>query len=321
MAEPQILRALHGWQPALPLAVAYSGGADSTALLWACAQRFPGQVAAIHINHGLQAAAAQFQAHCQQQCQRWGLPLHVVPVEAKNAPGQSPEDAARIARYQALAHITQAGQALAGTKTIAIAQHADDQIETVLLALSRGAGVAGLAGMRPSWEQGGVRWERPYLGVRSAVIRDELQRLSIDWIDDPTNADSAFTRNRIRNQVLPALLQAFPQLPQTLARSSAHAAQAAQLQDDLAHIDLQSVGSPPAIKALQALSGARLANVLRYWLRTAHGQTPSAAQLAQLAQQLRRCTTRGHQIHIKVGQGYIERRGGVIDWYNPSVLV
>ena len=128
MSELQILRALHGWQPALPLAVAYSGGADSTALLWACAQRFPGQVAAIHINHGLQAAAAQFQAHCQQQCQRWGLPLHVVPVEAKNAPGQSPEDAARIARYQALAHITQAGQALAGTKTIAIAQHADDQI-------------------------------------------------------------------------------------------------------------------------------------------------------------------------------------------------
>ena len=75
MAEPRILSALAGWQPTLPLAVAYSGGADSTALLWACAQRFPGQVAAIHVNHGLQASATDFEAHCEQQCVLWGIPL------------------------------------------------------------------------------------------------------------------------------------------------------------------------------------------------------------------------------------------------------
>ena len=131
MAEPAILAALKGWQPALPLAVAYSGGADSTALLWACQQRYPGQVHAIHINHGLQAAASIFEAHCRAQCAAWDVPLQVVAVNAHPQPGQSPEDAARIARYQALA-----GAALAaveggqgGIQTIALAQHADDHAQ------------------------------------------------------------------------------------------------------------------------------------------------------------------------------------------------
>ncbi len=321
MAEPAILKTLQGWQPALPLAVAYSGGADSTALLWACAQRFPGQVSAIHVNHGLQAAAADFEAHCVRQCAGWGIVLQVAAVHAQHAPRQSPEDAARIARYQALSHLALNSRAEEAIKTVALAQHADDQVETVLLALSRGAGVAGLAGMRSAWLRDGLCWERPYLGLGSQQIRDDLQCLGVDWIDDPTNADAAFTRNRIRAKVTPALQEAFPQFVQTLSRSAAHAAQAAELLDDLAQVDLQTVGAPPAIKPLQALSGARLGNVLRYWLRTVYGQTPTAAQLAQLMRQLRSCTTRGHQIHLKVGQGYIERRGVIIDWYNPSVLV
>ena len=326
MAEVRILSVLKDWHPALPLAVAYSGGADSTALLWACVQRFPGQVFAFHINHGLQAAATDFEAHCQQQCAAWSIPLHIAKVAARNAPGQSPEDAARIARYKALAQLAQAASTQIAIKTIVLAQHADDQVETVVLALSRGAGVAGLAGMRPAWEQGGVRWERPYLATGSAQIggaqiRADLRALGIAWVEDPTNADHGLTRNRIRAQVAPALVQAFPQFASTVARSAANAAQAAELLDELAHMDLQATGSPPAIKVLQALSVARMGNVLRYWLRTAYGQTPSAAQLAQLIQQLQRCTTRGHQIHLKVGLGTVERRGGVIDWYNPSVLV
>ena len=323
MAEPAIVAALNGWQPALPLAVAYSGGADSTALLWACLQRFPGQVYAFHINHGLQASAAVFESHCRAQCAAWGVTLQVVAVNAHALPGQSPEDAARIARYQAL---TQAVLACADAgqgriQTIALAQHADDQVETVVLALSRGAGVAGLAGMRPQWQRAGLQWARPYLGLGSAQIRADLAALGIAWVEDPSNTDTRYTRNRIRQQVMPGLAQAFPQIAQTVARSSANAAQAAELLDDLAQIDLQATGAPPRIGALQALSEARMANVLRYWLRTAHGQTPSAAQLAQLQQQLQRCTTRGHQIHIKVGRGYIQRHRDVIDWYNLPVLV
>lgn len=323
MAEPAIVAALKGWQPALPLAVAYSGGADSTALLWACLQRFPGQVQAIHINHGLQAAASVFEAHCRVQCAAWDAPLQVVAVNAHPQPGQSPEDAARIARYQALAQAAleaaEGGQG--GIHTVALAQHADDQVETVVLALSRGAGVAGLAGMRPQWQRGGLHWARPYLALGSVQIRTDLNALGIAWVEDPSNSDSRYTRNRIRNQVMPGLAQAFPQIAQTVARSSANAAQAAELLDDLAQIDLQATSAPPRIRALQALTEARMANVLRYWLRTAHGQTPSAAQLAQLLLQLQRCTTRGHQIHIKVGRGYIQRHRDVIDWYNPPVLV
>ena len=166
-----------------------------------------------------------------------------------------------------------------------------------------------------------MRWERPYLGIAAAQIRADLQAQGIAWVEDPTNADHSYTRNRIRAQVAPALAQAFPQFASTAARSAANAAQAAQLLDDLAQIDSQTTGSPPAIGALQALSPARQGNVLRYWLRTVHSQTPSAAQLTQLIQQLQKCTTRGHQIHIKVGRGYIQRLGPVIDWYNPSVLV
>src|SRR5512145_1945692 len=101
MTRP-LAQALQDFQPGLPLAVAYSGGADSTALLLACAERWPGQVSAIHIHHGLQAAADGFELHCRDFCARLGVPLQVLRVDARHAPGQSPEEAARSARYAAL---------------------------------------------------------------------------------------------------------------------------------------------------------------------------------------------------------------------------
>ena len=132
-----------------PLAVAYSGGADSTALLLMLAQQYPGQVHAIHIHHGLQTAADDFSEHCKAFCKALGVPLHVVCIDAKSATGQSPEDAARRARYAALSGkvlqlnsiSAQQNHAQLAIKEIAIAQHTDDQAETLLLALSRGAGL------------------------------------------------------------------------------------------------------------------------------------------------------------------------------------
>ena len=321
MGDLQISKALAQWQPLLPVAVAYSGGADSTALLWACAQRWPGQVAAIHVNHGLQHAAMAFEQHCRQQCAGWNIPLAVTAVQAHAAQGQSPEDAARIARYAALAQVASTGVAGMQVQSVALAQHADDQLETVLLAMSRGAGVAGLAGMRPRWQSKGIAWHRPYLDVASDVIRQELTGLGVAWVEDPTNTDERYTRNRIRSLVTPGLRQAFPMIATTAARSAKHAAEASQLLDELAAMDLAQVGGPPVIKALQVLSAPRLANVLRYWLRTVHGAVPTAVQLAELCKQLVCCTTRGHQIHLKIGNGIVERQLGVIDWYNPTVLV
>ena len=313
--------AIADFSPALPMAVGLSGGADSTALLLACARKWPGQVQAIHVHHGLQAAADGFEEHCAALCQSLNVPLWVKRLDARHTPGQSPEDAARQARYKAFEAVAIASKAQAAIKSIAIAQHADDQVETLLLALSRGAGIAGLAAMPARWERAGVVWHRPLLQVAGADIRSWLRLQGQPWVEDPTNTDQRYTRNRIRAQLLPALEAAFPAFRDTFARSASNAAQAAELLDELAQKDLLRVGAPPHITVLQGLSRARQANVLRHWLRVAYATTPSAAQLGELLNQLAACTTRGHRIHIKVGRGFVVRSGPQLGWYNPEVLV
>ena len=295
-------------------AVALSGGADSTALVLACAQRWPGRVRAIHINHGLQAAAAEFEAHCVALCHSLDVPLAVQRVNAQHTAGQSPEDAARQARYQALSHCAHQHWRDA-VQHIALAQHADDQVETVLLALSRGAGLPGLAAMPAQFERFGVTYHRPWLQVPGPLLREALQQAGQVLVDDPTNADTQFTRNRIRADLLPALEQAFPAFRQTFARSAAHAAQAQSLLHELAEQDALQVGLPPQIKALQLLSHARQTNVLRHWLALEHMQA-NAAQMQALLVQVKACTTRGHQIDIKVGHGFVRRDGAVLRCYN-----
>ena len=309
--------AMRAFAPALPLAVGLSGGADSTALLLACARRWPGQVQAIHVHHGLQAAADGFEQHCVRLCRELQVPLSVQRLDARPTPGQSPEDAARQARYKAFEAVALDGKAQAAIKSIALAQHADDQVETVLLALSRGAGVAGLAAMPACWERAGLQWYRPLLRVSAADVRHWLREQGQAWVEDPTNTDERFTRNRIRVQLLPVLEAAFPAFRATFARSASHAAQAAELLEELARDDALAVGLPPQIAPLQRLGRARQANVLRHWLRVDHQTTPAAAQLAELLDQIQACTTRGHRIHIKVGRGHVVRSGPKLDWYNP----
>lgn len=310
-----LAQALRDFSPELPLAVAYSGGADSTALLLACAEKWPGQVSAIHVHHGLQAAADDFERHCRAFCAQLGVPLHVRRVDARHAPGQSPEDAARRARYQVFGEVARGN---ADTiRSIALAQQADDQVETLLLALSRGAGLPGLSAMPAQWQRDGVRYHRPLLAVPGAELRHGLDARGVGYIIDPTNADERFTRNRIRAQLLPVLEVVFPGFRDTFARSASHSAQAQSLLEEVAEQDLLQTGAPPLIARLRALSRARQANVLRYWLRTAHGTIPSAAQLQELLDQLAACTTRGHRLHIKVGAGFVQRQGAMLHWYNP----
>jgi tRNA(Ile)-lysidine synthase len=297
-----------------PFSVALSGGADSTALLVACAIRWPGRVHAVHVHHGLQAAADGFEAHCVQLCKRYNVPLVVQRVNATHAVGESPEDAARQARYQALAEALQNNWG-GHIKDMVLAQHADDQVETLLLALSRGAGLPGLACMPAVAERHGVTYHRPWLDVPGAVLREALGAAGQDWVEDPTNADTRYTRNRIRAELLPVIEQAFPSFRQTFARSASHAAQAQTLLQEVAEQDLQIVGNPPAIKALQQLSEARQSNVLRHWLALEHSQA-SAAQLQALLMQVKACTTRGHHIDIKVGRGFVRRDGAVLRCYN-----
>lgn len=330
-------QAIAVFEPNLPLAVGYSGGADSTALLLACAKKWPGQISAIHIHHGLQAAADDFAAHCEAFCKRINVPLTVKKVDAKHELGESPEAAARNARYSAFSSLNMPIAAVFAASSaikniaynsihitnIALAQHADDQVETLLLALSRGAGLPGLAAMPAAWQRNGIQYYRPLLQVSAAEIRrwlaaqTEFGQGGAPFVEDPTNTDESFTRNRIRAKLLPALDAAFPQFRDTFARSSSHAAQAQLLLNEIAEADLQKTANPPNIKQLQQLSDARMGNALRFWLKTTHQTTPSTAQLNQLIDQIKVCTTRGHQIHLKVGRGFIERKEACVHWYNP----
>jgi len=268
----------------------------------------------VHVHHGLQAAADGFEAHCLTLCERFHVPLVVQHVNAAHAAGESPEDAARQARYRALAEALQCNWG-GHIQHMALAQHADDQVETLLLALSRGAGLPGLACMPAVAERHGVTYHRPWLNVPGQVLRDALKAADEAWVEDPSNTDTRYTRNRIRAELLPVIEQAFPAFRQTFARSASHAAQAQALLQEVAEQDLQQVGHPPAIKALQLLSEARQSNVLRYWLVLEHSQA-SAAQLQALLVQVKACTTGGHHIDIKVGRGFVRRDGAVLRCYN-----
>ena len=316
-------QALHSFAPPLPLAVALSGGADSTALLLACARKWPNQVLAVHINHGLQAAAVQFERQCQQLCDSLHVPLHILQVNANASAGQSPDDAARIARYSALTEFMTEHPQGKACQAIALGQHADDQVETLLLALSRGAGLPGLSAMPAQWIRKGLAFYRPLLEVSSLEIRRWLAQEGQSFIEDPTNTDEAFTRNRIRARLMPVLREMFPQYLDTFARSASHAAQAQVVLDEVAHDDwmrvCNSAENAPEIKKLQALSSARQSNVLRYWLKSYCKSSASAAQLQELLSQIAACTTAGHQIQIKVGSGFVRRSNAELAWYNQTV--
>ncbi len=339
---------MNGFQHHGAVVVAYSGGADSTALLLMALEAEPGKVSAVHVHHGLQAAADDFAAHCEAFCLQRDVPLTVLRVNAKAAAGQSPEDAARKARYKAISeYVLKKNSSIAGIEytqsapelgvnalTVWLAQHADDQVETLLLALSRGAGVDGLAAMAAQFERHGVRWARPFLShdlfMGAGQIRAWLAErgmaarepgsanLGQGWVEDPTNQAQDFTRNRIRAKLLPVLAQVFPHYRETFARSARNMAQAGALLTQQA-IDLTAtVGMPPRIKALQALPQAHQANCLRHWLKTQHQAMGSEAQMNELLSQIAACTTRGHQIRIKVAQGYVLRAGDALAFEAPG---
>ncbi len=299
-------------------AVAYSGGADSTALLLETQKQYPNHTIAFHVHHGLQAAADDFVRHCQAFCEILKVPLHVAYVNANHAAGESPEDAARGARYKALIALAKSNGVVESCGSVLLAQHADDQVETLLLALSRGAGLGGLSAMPTQFERGGVQFERPMLSQKAADIRAQLQADGVLFIEDPTNIDKAFTRNKIRLDVLPALQAAFPEYAATLTRSISHIAEANDLLADLAGIDLQAIGIPPKIKNLQPLASNRQTNAIRFWLKSNYGVVPSTAQLDELLKQIAACQTRGHQIRIKVATGFVSRHEDVLS-YNHTL--
>ena len=330
--------ALQQWWHNLPqprprhVAIAFSGGADSTALLLGAVRLCrptatpslsadrPHTITALHVHHGLQACADRFAEHCAALCAALQQPAAALPctlrhvslhIDIQLQAGDSVEARAREERYCALAQAAHT----AGANMVLLGQHADDQAESVLLALSRGAGVAGLAGMPAHIQRHGMCFARPLLALEPGPLKNWLNTHQVPWIEDPSNINQRFTRNRLRHTVLPVLEQHLPGFRASLVRSARLAAQADTLLQELAELDLQQLGQPPHIARLQTLSPQRQANALRHWLKTEHCVIGSESQILALLQVIAACQTRGHHIHIKVGKGYVVRNGSVLQWH------
>jgi tRNA(Ile)-lysidine synthase len=201
-----------------------------------------------------------------------------VKARVNVAKGASVEEAARFARRAALATALRPGELLV------TAQHADDQLESVLLALLRGAGPAGLAGMAEVAPFAGTRMLRPLLGIERVELLARAQAAELTWIDDPTNADPRFDRNYLRTQVLPALRARWPALARTVGRSARHCAVAAAALERAAWRDVEAAadGTDLAIAVLRRWSPTRRAAALRAWI-THHGaRAPNERHLLQI---------------------------------------
>lgn len=264
--------------------IAYSGGVDSHVLLHATAQLRPQlpniEIHALHIHHGLQPQANEWVQHCYQVCEQLQIPCHICYVKVLQQSGESLEASARHARYHAFI------KNLAPEDILLIAQHADDQAETVLLQLLRGAGVDGLAAM-PRWNVlGQGHLLRPLLDYTREQIMAYAQQANLQWIEDSSNSDLRFERNFLRLQVMPTLKQRWQSISQSLGRVAQHQAEAQTLLHFLAEQDLQicqgSASHQLSIKALLNLPVERQANLIRYWLKKLELTIPSTVKLHRI---------------------------------------
>jgi tRNA(Ile)-lysidine synthase len=264
--------------------VAYSGGLDSRVLLELCAElrrQHPHYgFAAVHAHHGLQAAAEAWAEHCRDVAASHGLPFTLLRVDARPAPGQSPEEAARAARYAALRELIAPGE------TVLTAQHREDQAETLLLQLLRGAGLAGLAAMPERAAFGSGFLLRPLLARSREELRRYAEERRLSWVEDPTNRDPAFDRNFIRHAVMPLLADRWPAVADTLSRTARHCAEAQSILDGVARDLLRSVRHPERptlwVEPLRTYSEADRRLVLREWLKSRRFRPPPAKVLEQV---------------------------------------
>ena len=277
-----------------PLAIAWSGGLDSTVLLHAALARWgAASVRALHVHHGLQPAADDWVTHCENEAARLDVSLQVLRARGQPAPAESVEAWARSVRYRLL---RDAARSL-GACALLTAHHADDQIETLLLAMARGCGLAGLTGIAAQNTRHGVRLVRPFLPLSRDALQAEAQARGLVWIEDPSNQDSTYPRNAVRAQVLPALRVALPGLGAQMQDTLSALAEARALIESVAEADLAQTRAarsdpgpmPPGTldrRAVARLSPPRRTAVWRAWLAGQGEPPPSRAKLAEIEAQL-----------------------------------
>lgn len=294
--------------------IAYSGGVDSHVLLH-CYKQLGLPVRAVHVHHGLQAVADDWVLHCQKICDEMDVPLNIIYVDAKKRQGDSPEESARKARYQALK------ENLAQGEFLVTAQHLNDQAETFLLQLFRTASAAGLAAM-PAYKQFGKNIHiRPLLSFSRKEIEDYAQENKLHWVEDPSNLDAAFDRNYLRKEVLPKLEGRWPEIATQLSTVASLQSNNLQVLEDMAAIDLAKtlsvqnnssgfsiikVISMLSINVLSNLSVPRLLNLLRYWIITTVEIQPTRKLLEEIESSL--INSQADAIPEIVFSGYMFRK-------------
>ena len=272
----------------LRVAVAYSGGGDSTALLHAAsllAARGTIALFALHVHHGLAVDADAWRDHCRAEAERLGATFDSERI-AIDAAGLSLEGEARRLRYAALVRLCERHDCA----ILMTSHHADDQAETVLLHLLRGAGVGGLAATaRERWIDD-VLLLRPLLDIPAATLRARVAEHELTVVEDPSNQDRRFTRNALRLEVMPALRRIAPTVAQRLVRTADHAASMQALLDEIGDEDLGEASADLDVDRLADLSPARAANALRVWIARRGMRAPSAASLKEMLEQLLHAT-------------------------------
>lgn len=269
------------------LMVGFSGGLDSTVLLHVLAAQpsLRSKLVAVHINHGISPNALSWQQHCAQCCQVLGIQFITESVQfARSA---NVEEQARIARYAVFSSL------LTAEDCLLLGHHQDDQAETVLLQLFRGAGIDGLAAMSTLSHLGAGTMARPFLNYSRAQLAQYARVHQLSWIEDESNQELIYSRNYLRQQIMPLLVKKWPGVVATIARSALHCQQAKSNLDVLATQDMKTSSEPDglsssslSIDSLSNLNFARLANVLRVWLRNNQVQLPSTATFHRLINEL-----------------------------------
>ncbi|MCP3671001.1 MAG: tRNA lysidine(34) synthetase TilS [Gammaproteobacteria bacterium] len=269
------------------LLIAYSGGMDSHVLLhaiWGLRSELTAEIHVVHVNHGLQSDASVWAESCSDFCVSHQIPITVVEVDATPAKGESREAAARDSRYRAICSLMEVGDILL------TAHHAEDQAETVLLQLLRGSGPSGLSAMPIINGFGPGFHARPLLECMRSDLAEYAEQNQLRWLEDFSNSDTSFDRNYLRHRVIPLLKQRWPAMEKTISRSASHCAEAQQLIEEAARIDLRDMqlgqDNSMSVAALSAMPPPRARAVIRTWINDAGLRLPDTARLDRVLREM-----------------------------------
>lgn len=301
-----------------PLVVAYSGGVDSSVLLQAVIEyreQYNGPIHAVHVHHGLSENADSWARHCELQCRLEDVEFHLHRVVVDTSARKSIEAEARKVRYNALLAVC---KRIGGV--LLLGQHAEDQLETVLLQLKRGAGPQGLAGMGEVQYRGNTLIMRPMLSLDKAEIVTFADNEMLQWVDDESNQQNSFDRNFLRNEIIPHLLDRWPQLTKTVGRSAALCAEQSELVNDSAQRyfeDCKRTNLRLDGQKLTSLSRPWQAMVIRAWFKAQGQLSPSKAQAEQVLLMLEAKHDATPEVNFKWGK--VIRFDGDLYWVVNAV--